>query len=133
MDYGVIEDFVFSIEEKYGVNIVSIGYDRANCLSSAQKWEKKYTTVEVRQHSDTLHPPTKLLSEKIVNRQFRYEKNRLYEINFENSRCRYDTTMRMFVDKKHSKGKVDMTVATIIAVYLLQQDIVFDDGFVVQC
>lgn len=133
VDYGVIEDFVFSIEEKYGVNIVSIGYDRANCLSSAQKWEKKYTTVEVRQHSDTLHPPTKLLSEKIVNGQFQYEENRLYEINFENARCRYDTTMRMFVDKKHSKGKVDMTVATIIAVYLLQQDTIFDDGFVVQC
>lgn len=132
VDYGVIEDFVFSIEEKYGVSIVAIGYDRANCLSSAQKWDKKYTTVEVRQHSDTLHPPTKLLSEKIVNGQFQYEENRLYEINFENARCRYDTTMRMFVDKKRSNGKVDMTVATIIAVYLLQQDVIFDDGFIVQ-
>lgn len=133
VDYGVIEDYVFGIEEKYGVNVVKIGYDRSNCLSSAQKWEKKYTTVEVRQHSDTLHPPTKLLREKILNRQFKYTENKLYEINFENARCRYDATMRMFVDKKRSAGKVDMTVATIIAVYLLQQDVIFDDGFVVQC
>lgn len=132
VDYGVIEDYVFGIEKEYGVNVVSIGYDRANCLSSAQKWEQKYTTVEVRQHSDTLHPPTKLLQEKILNRQFRYTENKLYEINFENARCRYDTTMRMFVDKKRSAGKVDMTVATIIAVYLLQQDVMFYDGFVVQ-
>lgn len=132
VDYGVIEDYVFGIEKKYGVNVVSIGYDRANCMSSAQKWEQKYTTVEVRQHSDTLHPPTKLLQEKILNREFQYTENKLYEINFENARCRYDTTMRMFVDKKRSAGKVDMTVATIIAVYLLQQDVVFYDGFVVQ-
>ena len=128
VDYSVIEKFVFDIEEKYGVNVVMVGYDRANCLSSAQKWEEKYTTVEVRQHSDTLHPPTKLLSEKIINKQFRYEENKLYEINFENARCRYDTTMRMFVDKKKSTGKVDMVIATIIGVYLLQQDVLFSSG-----
>lgn len=133
VDYSVIEDFVFAIEEKYGVEVVSIGYDRYNALSSAQKWAKKYTTVEIRQHSDTLHPPTKLLFEKIINGEFAYEKNTLLEINFENARCTYDTNMNRYVNKKKSNGKVDMVVALINAMYLMQQDILFSDkDFIVQ-
>lgn len=133
IDYGAVEDFVFKIEEKYGVTIKAIGFDRYNAISSAQKWNQKYNTVEIRQHSDTLHPPTKLLSEKIANGEFEYEKNTLLEINFENARCTYDTNMNRYVTKKKSSGKVDMVVAMINAVYLLQQDIIFDDsGWAVQ-
>ncbi len=128
IDYGAVEDFVFSIEEKYGVTIRAIGYDRYNAISSAQKWNQKYNTVEIRQHSDTLHPPTKLLSEKITNGEFEYEKNTLLEINFENARCTYSTNMNRYVTKKKSRGKVDMVVALINAVYLLQQDVLFDDN-----
>ena len=119
VDYGVIEDFVFQIEEKYDVTVVSIGYDRYNALSSAQKWDKKYNTIQIRQHSDTLHGPTKLLYEKILDRKFRYEENKLLEINFENARCTYDTNMNRYITKKRSQGKVDMVVALINAVYLL--------------
>ena len=132
IDYGVVEDFVFSIEEKYGVTIRAIGYDRYNDLSSAQKWNQKYNTVEIRQHSDTLNPPTKLLSEKITNGEFEYEKNNLLEINFENARCTYDTNMNRYVTKKKSQGKVDMAASLINAVYLLQQDVIFSDDWVVQ-
>ena len=39
IDYGVVEDFVFSIEEKYGVTVRAIGFDRYNAISSAQKVE----------------------------------------------------------------------------------------------
>ena len=133
IDYGVVEDFVFKIEKKYNVTVKAIGFDRYNAISSAQKWNQKYNTVEIRQHSDTLHPPTKLLSEKITNGEFEYEKNTLLEINFENARCTYDTNMNRYVTKKKSSGKVDMVVALINAVYLLQQDIIFDDsGWAVQ-
>lgn len=132
VDYGVIEDFVLNVEAKLGCEVVAIGYDRYNAMSSAQKWNQKYTTVEIRQHSDTLHPPTKLLAEKVENGQFRYEANTLFEINFENAKCTYDTNMNRYVNKKKSSGKVDMVVALINAIYLLQQDIIFNDGFVVQ-
>ena len=133
VDYGIIEDFVFKIEEKYKVTIVSIGYDRYNALSSAQKWDKKYNTIEIRQHSDTLHSPTKLLYEKILDRKFRYEENKLLEINFENARCTYDTNMNRYITKKRSQGKVDMVVALINAVYLLQKDVFLEnDDFFVQ-
>lgn len=133
VDYSVIEDYVFSLEERYGVEIVAIGYDRWNAMSSAQKWSRKYTTVEIRQHSDTLHPPTKLLYEKILDGGYQYEDNQLFEINYENARCTFDTNMNRYVTKKRSTGKVDMVVSQINAVYLIQQDVIFGaDNFIVQ-
>ena len=123
IDYAVVEDFILSIEEKYNVQVQAIGYDRYNALSSAQKLERAgYNTVEIRQHSSVLHPPTKLLKEKILKNEFRYTENRLMEINFQNARCTYDTNKNLYVNKKKSKGKVDMVVALINAVYLLEQD-----------
>ena len=78
--------------------------------------------MEIRQHSSVLHPPTKLLREKIVSGDFAYEKNPLLEINFQNARCALDTNMNAYVHKKKSRGKVDMVVALIDATYLAQQD-----------
>jgi phage terminase large subunit-like protein len=132
VDYSVIEDFVFEIEKTYGGTVVAIGYDRFNAMSSAQKWAQDYTTVEVRQHSDTLHPATKLLSEKIESGQFRFVKNDLLVINFQNARCTYDSTLRRYVNKKKSNGKVDMVVSLIDAVYLIDQDTTWSDQFFVQ-
>ncbi len=139
VDYGVIEEYVFGIEKKYGVHVKALGYDRYNALSSAQKWEngdggrrEGINCIQVRQHSDTLHPPTKLLYEKIVNHEFQYEPNALLEINFENARCSFDTNYNRYVTKKKSNGKIDMVVSLINAMYLLQQDVIFADGFIVQ-
>ena len=139
VDYGVIEDFVFKIEKEYGVHIQALGYDRFNALSSAQKWERgiedkhhPINCVQIRQHSDTLHPATKLLYEKIVNKEFQYEPNALLEINFENARCTFDTNMNRYIHKKKSTGKVDMVMGILNALYLLQQDIIFEDGFICQ-
>lgn len=123
IDYGTVENFILSIEERFGVQIQAIGYDRWNALSTAQKLERAgYNMVEIRQHSTILHPPTKLLKEKILNGEFRYTKNALLEINFQNSRCVYDTNKNLYVNKKKSTGKVDMVVSLINAVYLAQQD-----------
>ena len=129
IDYKVVEDFIIGLEDRLGVQIQAVGYDRWNALSSAQKLESKgITTVEVRQHSSVLHPPTKLLKEKILNGEFMYTSNPLYEINYLNSRCTYDTNKNLYVNKKKSTGKVDMVVSTINAMYLLQQDYYFGDG-----
>jgi phage terminase large subunit-like protein len=124
IDYAVVEDFILNLETKYGVQIQAIGYDRWNALSTAQKLERAgYNLVEIRQHSSVLHPPTKLLKEKILAKEFGYENNTLLEINFQNARCTYDTNKNMYVHKKKSTGKVDMVVSMINAIYLLQQDV----------
>ena len=123
IDYAVVEDFILSLESKYGVQIQAIGYDRWNALSTAQKLEKAgYNMVEIRQHSSVLHPPTKLLKEKILSKEFQYEENKLLEINFQNAKCVFDTNKNQYVNKKKSNGKVDMVVSLINATYLLQQD-----------
>lgn len=123
IDYAVVEDFILSLEEKLGVKIQAIGYDRWNALSTAQKLERAgHVCVEIRQHSSVLHPPTKLLKEKILNGEFSYENNTMYEINFQNARCTFDTNKNQYVNKKKSTGKVDMVVSTINAMYLVQQD-----------
>ena len=134
IDYAVVEDFIMNIESKYNVQIQAIAYDRFNCLSTAQKLERAgYNTVEVRQHSSVLHSPTKLLKEKILNGEAKYTENKLLEINFQNARCTQDTNKNLYVNKKKSKGKVDMVVAIINAIYLLEQDVLLNQmDFVVQ-
>ena len=123
-----------SLEEKYGVEIQQVGYDRWNAISTVQKLEAAgIVCVEIKQHSSVLHAPTKFLKEQILEKKFAYKANRLLEINFQNARCTEDTNLNKYVNKKKSAGKVDMVVALINAVYLLQQDILFGDGgFVVQ-
>lgn len=124
IDYRVVEEFILNIENKYGVKVQAIGYDRWNALSTAQKLENEgHNCVEIKQHSAVLHPPTKLLREKILMGEFKYETNKLLEINFQNARCTYDTNKNLYVTKKKSVGKVDMVVSLINAIYLLQQDV----------
>lgn len=129
IDYKVVEDFILSLEDRLGVTIQAVGYDRYNAMSTAQKLEDAgLTTIEVKQHSSVLHPPTKLLYEKVLNGEFEYMSNPLYEINYLNARCTFDTNKNRYVNKKRSKGKVDMVVSTIIAVYLAEQDYFLSDG-----
>lgn len=127
IDYGFVEQKILDIEKTFGVSIVGIAYDRYNCLSTAQRLEREgYVTVEVRQHSNTLHPATKLLKEKIMSNEFHYTENKLLEINFQNAQAVENTNKDLYVNKKKSNGKVDMVISLINAVYLLQQDVIFN-------
>ncbi len=134
IDYGFVEKFIIGLPEKYGVEIMQVGYDRYNAISTVQKLEEAcIECVEIKQHSSVLHPPTKLLKEYILKKMFRYCENLMLEINFQNARCTKDTNENLYVNKKRSEGKVDMVVSTINAIYLLQQEQLFgDDGFVIQ-
>ncbi len=134
IDYGFVERFILSLAERYGVEIVQVGYDRYNAISTVQKLEEAgLECVEIKQHSSVLHPPTKLLKECVLKRTFRYDDNRLLEINFQNARCTEDTNLNKYVNKKRSAGKVDMVVAVINALYLLQLELLYGAyDFVVQ-
>lgn len=122
IDYGFVERWILGMAEKYGVEVMQVGYDRYNAISTVQKLEAEgMECVEVKQHSSVLHPPTKLLREAILKREFAYDENRLLEINFQNARCTEDTNLNKYVNKKRSAGKVDMVISIIIAVYLMQQ------------
>lgn len=129
ISYEFVENFIMNLEQNYGVHIVQIGYDRYNCISTANKLDSAgYETVEIKQHSSVLHMPTKWLQEHILQRKFSYDGDKLYEINFQNARCTYDTNMNRYVNKKKSNGKVDMVMSTIDALYLLQQEVLNEEN-----
>lgn len=122
--YSFIEDFILNIEKTMGVKIHSIGYDVANGRSTVEKLSNNgIKTVQVKQTHMILHSPIKLMQEMIYQKNFQYEENRLYEINFQN--CRLKPNMSsglMYIDKKASNGKIDMAVSTTCAMYLVEQN-----------
>lgn len=136
IDYGFVERFILDLPKNYGVNIVQLGFDRYNAVSTVQRLESDRENpvecVAIKQHSSALHAPTKLLKEYILRGDFRYDENRLLEINFSNARCTEDTNLNKYVNKKRSAGKVDMVVALINAVLLLQQEMLMGEDFGVQ-
>lgn len=112
-----------------GKNSLSLREDAIGLYASADPIE----CVEIKQHSSVLHPATKWLKEHILSGKFAYDKNKLLEINFSNARCTEDTNLNKYVNKKRSAGKVDMVVALINAVHLLQQETLEQDkNFVIQ-
>lgn len=134
IDYGFVEDFILSLPEKYGVNIVQLGFDRYNAISTVQKLEAAsdpVECVEIKQHSSVLHRPTKLLKEYVLSKNLVYSANRMLEINFQNARCTEDTNLNKYVNKKKSSGKVDMVVSLINALFLLQVNVLdsMEQGF----
>lgn len=125
-----VEDFVLSLEDKYHIKIKGIGYDRRNAISSVNRFteEGDYECIEVRQQSTALGPTFKLMRDYILDGNFHYESNELFENNFKNARQIIDTTMNIYVNKKKSAGKIDMVYSTADAVYLWKLDI--DEGLV---
>ena len=92
IDYGEVERYILGMEERYGVEIQQVGYDRWNAISTVQKLEEAgIECVEIKQHSSVLHMPTKLLKEAVLSKTFAYDSSRLLEINFQNARCTEDT------------------------------------------
>lgn len=131
IDYGAVERYIMELPQTLGVNIISVGYDRYNCMSTVCKLEEAgIPCVEVKQHSSVLHAPTKLLYEEIINNNFLFDNNPLFEINFMNCVCAYDTNLNRYLHKKKSKGKIDIVVSTLDAIALLQQAELLDDSWV---
>lgn len=127
IDHNFVENFVIKLEETYGVKILDIGYDRYNCIASANRWYNAgYPVTEIKQHSSVLHPATKFLKENILQGKFAYEKNKLLEINFSNARMVLDTNLNGYINKKKSTGKIDMVAALINAMVFWEKE--FSEG-----
>lgn len=124
ISHRFVENFVLDLEKKYGVIIKGIGYDRWNCVASANRWyEEGYDTIEIKQHSSVLHPATKLVKERVLKGSFKYLQNRLLEINFSNAREVKDSNLNTYVNKKKSTGKVDMVISILNAMALWNKEV----------
>lgn len=126
IDYLAVERYVLELEDTLGVEIVQIGYDKWNALSSVQKFEEAgYECVDIKQHSSVLHSPTKWMLECILSGRYFYDENLMLEINFQNARCTEDTNLNKYVNKKKSEGKVDQVVGNLNSTYLIEQELLF--------
>ncbi|OSA88413.1 UNVERIFIED_ORG: terminase [Clostridium botulinum] len=122
IDYETVENHVLNLEKNYGVKIKQIGYDIRNARPSSQIWSKAgYDCVEVKQFSTILHEPIKWLKESILSKKYKYDKNRLLIINFVNARQTEDTNLNKYLNKKKSKGKIDICMSIVDALYLLYE------------
>lgn len=131
IDYAFVEKFILDIERELDCNVMYVGYDAWNALSTVQKLEYEgYTTVEVKQHSSVLHPIVKLVEEKILNKEIQFEDNPLLIQNFQNARVLEDMNKNRYVAKKKSTGKVDMLMALFNAVYLLNENELLNGEFI---
>lgn len=123
IDHNFVEEFLINLQNVYGVNILNIGYDRYNCISSANRWYKSGLDVtEIKQHSSILHPATKFLKELVLKGEFLYEENTLLEINFSNAKLVLDTNLNGYINKKKSNGKIDMVASLINAMVFWEKD-----------
>ena len=127
IDHAFVEDFVIALEDTYGVKVLDIGYDRYNCIGSANRWYNAgYQVTEIKQHSSVLHPAKKFLKEVVLKEEFLYEENKLLEINFSNARLVLDTNLNGYINKKKSTGKIDMVAALINAMVFWEKE--FSEG-----
>lgn len=124
ISYSFIEEFILSLEAKYGVIIQSVGYDRYNCISTANRLSENGLEVcEIRQHSTILGPACKSIREYVLNKKFFYDKNRLLEIQFSNAKALTDTNGNVFISKRKSSGKIDMIASLLNAICLWNKQI----------
>lgn len=134
IDYAFVENFILTLEEKYGVRVIDLGFDRRDAISTVNKLTSGgIRCTEIPQHSRFLHSPIKLLEEKILDNKFFYEKNKLLELNFGNCRVQYDTNLRKYLHKKRSVNQmIDLVFATVNALKLLEDEEINKGGFFIQ-
>lgn len=125
IDYSFIEDFILSLEDKLGIELVMLGYDNRFAPALISNLEREgIVCVDVRQHSSVLGSVIQLLENSILDKTFRYEDSQLFEINMINAKVSYDNMMNKWINKKKSNGKIDMLMALLNAMYLLQLELI---------
>lgn len=124
VDYDQIKQFIEQIEDEYGVNIISIGYDKWNGRATASQLSNQgYDMVEIAQNMQGLYPGTKLLRESVLREHFTFETNYILQMNLLNAKMVTNTNMSYMLNKKQSDGKIDMAAALVDALAIVQFNI----------
>ncbi|MBS6025755.1 MAG: hypothetical protein KIB00_16895 [Paeniclostridium sordellii] len=118
IDNKFIVDFILGLSDEYGVNIESVGYDPAFAEYIVERLEEEDVfTREIYQSTSNLHKCTQFLKDIVLDEEFLYEENELLDRNIINSREIVDPNLRIKLEKKKSRGKIDMIVALTFAIW----------------
>ncbi|WP_051986906.1 MULTISPECIES: terminase large subunit [Clostridium] len=133
VNYDVIEEYIRSLENKYGFIIKGVCFDPYNGLSMMASLAKDYNVIEIKQYTGTLSPATKDFREKVYTEKVKYEKNMLLDWCVSNAITLEDSNGNEKLDKKKSKNRIDMIAAVIFAyVEAMKEQEIFDiDSFFV--
>lgn len=114
VDYGVIEEFILNLENKLGVTVLGVLYDKYNANSTVQRLKNSgLDCIEVPQSFYVLSPACKLFKESVLNGVYNYVKNPLFEMNVANAKEITNAQMLTMVAKKVSTGKIDLLASIL--------------------
>ena len=113
-DFDAIEDTILECKKTY--NMVVLGVDPYLSRMMSGRLEKsKLTVVEIRQNMSDMSPAMKDLEVKLRAGEMLHEHNTCARWCFGNVRCRTDGNENIKPMKNLSTGRIDITVAWIIA------------------
>lgn len=114
VDFMEIEDTILEAKKLY--NMVVLGVDPyLSRMLSGRLQKAKITVVEIRQNMSDMSPAMKDVEVKLRSGDMVHEHNTCARWNFGNTRCRVDGNENIKPMKNLSTGRIDITVAWIIA------------------
>lgn len=114
VDFMEIEDTILEAKKLY--NLVVLGVDPyLSRMMSGRLQKAKITVVEIRQNMSDMSPSMKDVEVKLRSGVMYHEHNTCARWNFGNTRCRVDGNENIKPMKNLSTGRIDITVAWIIA------------------
>jgi phage terminase large subunit-like protein len=116
VDYTFVREHIKSIEEKYGVLIKEICYDKYNARHLMQELEADgFTTVEIPQGIRYLTEPTKNFRTKVFEKKIIHNNNPVLTWAVGNAVTRKDAQENIMLDKSKSIDRIDPLAALINA------------------
>jgi len=114
VDYGFILKRIDELAKQF--DLKAILFDRWGATKIIQEFETRGMTVfEFGQGFASMSPPTKEIEKLILEKRIRFKENPALRWNFSNVICESDAAGNLKPSKKRSKEKIDMVVASIMA------------------
>lgn len=114
VDFMEIEDTILECSKLYKLAVVGVDPYLSRMMSGRLE-KSKLTVVEIRQNMSDMSPAMKDLEVKLRAGEMHHEHNTCARWNFGNVRCRTDGNENIKPMKNLSTGRIDITVAWIIA------------------
>jgi phage terminase large subunit-like protein len=116
VDYAFVREYIKSIEEKYGVFVKEICYDKYNARHLMQELEADgFTTVEIPQGIRYLSEPTKNFRTKVFEKKIIHNNNPVLTWAIGNAVTKKDAQENIMLDKSKSVDRIDPLAALINA------------------
>lgn len=114
VDFMDIEDTILEASRTYRLQVLGVDPYLSRMMSGRLE-KSKITTVEIRQNMADMSPAMKDIEVKLRSGVMKHEHNTCARWNFGNTRCATDGNANIKPMKNLSTGRIDITVAWIIA------------------